>query len=164
MTLVHETAIIAADAELDSSVTVGPYSIIESGVSIGAGTTVGPHCVIKGNTKIGENNRFYQFCSIGEDPQDKKYAGEPTRLEIGDGNTIREYCTMSRGTTQDVDVTRMANDNWIMAYVHIAHDCQIGSNTIFANSATLAGHVEIGGSQNRNRQHAIALGVERVGA
>jgi UDP-N-acetylglucosamine acyltransferase len=111
---------------------------------IGARTRVGPHVVIDGNTSIGEDNVFYQFSSIGAPPQDKKYAGEPTRLEIGDRNTIREFCTFNRGTVQDVGVTRLGNDNWIMAYVHLAHDCQIGNHTIFANNAQLAGHVHVG--------------------
>jgi UDP-N-acetylglucosamine acyltransferase len=111
---------------------------------IGARTRVGPHVVIDGNTRIGEDNVFYQFSSIGAPPQDKKYAGEPTRLEIGDRNTIREFCTFNRGTVQDVGVTRLGNDNWIMAYVHLAHDCQIGNHTIFANNAQLAGHVHVG--------------------
>ena len=141
--MIHATAIVDKSANLADDVKVGPYSIIGPNVDIDSGTTIGPHVVVNGPTSIGKNNRIFQFASIGEEPQDKKYAGEPTRLEIGDGNTIREYCTMSRGTVQDVGVTRVANDNWIMAYVHIAHDCQIGSNTIFANSATLAGHVEI---------------------
>jgi UDP-N-acetylglucosamine acyltransferase len=105
---------------------------------------VGPHVVVEGNTLIGEDNIFYQFSSIGAPPQDKKYAGEPTRLEIGDRNTIREFCTFNRGTVQDVGVTRLGNDNWVMAYVHLAHDCQIGNHTIFANNAQLAGHVQVG--------------------
>ena len=113
-------------------------------VEIGARTRVGPHVVIDGNTRIGEDNVFYQFSSIGAPPQDKKYAGEPTRLEIGDRNTIREFCTFNRGTVQDVGVTRLGNDNWMMAYVHLAHDCQIGNHTIFANNAQLAGHVHVG--------------------
>src|SRR5690606_23536251 len=108
------------------------------------GSTLGPHVVIKGPTVLGRNNRVYQFASLGEDPQDKKYRGEPTRLMIGDGNTIREGCTMSRGTVQEAGVTTLGNDNWIMAYVHIAHDCVVGSHTIFANNATLAGHVHVG--------------------
>lgn len=141
--MIHPTAIVDKSANLADDVTVGPYSIIGPNVTIGTGSSIGPHVVINGHTSIGKNNRIFQFASIGEEPQDKKYAGEPTRLEIGDGNTIRECCTISRGTTQDEGVTRIADDNWIMAYVHIAHDCQIGSNTIFANSATLAGHVEV---------------------
>ena len=141
---VHETAIIAASAELADDVEIGPYSIIGDDVRIGSGTRIGPHVVVMGPTRIGRDNRIYQFASIGDDPQDKKYAGEPTRLEIGDRNTIREYCTISRGTVQDEGVTRLGDDNWIMAYVHIAHDCRIGSQTILANNATLAGHVHVG--------------------
>ena len=144
MAKIHATAIVDPKAELDTSVEVGAYSIIGPNVKIGAGTRVGPHVVIEGHTTIGCENNFFQFSSIGGAPQDKKYAGEPTRLEIGDRNTVREYCTFNTGTTQDVGVTRLGNDNWIMAYVHIAHDCQVGSNTIFANNTTLAGHVHIG--------------------
>lgn len=144
MTNIHETAIVAPGAELHESVTVGPYSIIETGVEIGAGTVIGPHCVVKGPTTIGENNRIFQFSSIGEEPQDKKYAGEDTRLVIGNGNTIREYCTLNRGTSQDDGVTILGDNNWLMAYVHIAHDCVIGDETIFANNVTLAGHVDVG--------------------
>jgi UDP-N-acetylglucosamine acyltransferase len=143
MSKIHPTAIIAKEANLDSSVEVGAYSTIGPHVQIGAGTKIGAHVVLEGRTTIGRDNTFFQFCSIGAVPQDKKYAGEPTRLEIGDRNTIREFCTFNLGTAQDVGVTRIGNDNWIMAYVHIAHDCQIGSNTIFANGATLAGHVEV---------------------
>ena len=141
---VHATAIVDKSARLADDVVVGPYSIIGPDVEIGTGTAIGPHVVINGPTKIGGNNKIYQFASIGEDPQDKKYAGEATRLEIGDNNVIRECCTISRGTAQDLGETRVGNDNWIMAYVHIAHDCQIGNHTIFANSASLAGHVTIG--------------------
>jgi UDP-N-acetylglucosamine acyltransferase len=112
-------------------------------VEIGDGSRVGPHVVINGHTRIGVGNRIFQFCSIGEEPQDKKYAGEPTRLEIGDHNVIREFCTFNTGTAQDTGVTRMGDHNWIMAYVHIAHDCEVGNHTIFANNATLAGHVHI---------------------
>jgi UDP-N-acetylglucosamine acyltransferase len=118
--------------------------MIGSNVIIGARTRVGPHVVIEGHTRIGQDNTFYQFSSIGAPPQDKKYAGEPTSLEIGDRNTIREFCTFNRGTVQDVGTTRLGNDNWIMAYVHLAHDCQIGNHTIFANNAQLAGHVHVG--------------------
>src|SRR3989338_1767751 len=131
-------------ARLAADVTVGPYSIIGADVEIGPATQVGPHVVIAGHTRIGSRNRIYQFCSIGEAPQDKKYNGEPTCLEIGDDNTIREFCTLNRGTAQDAGVTRVGNHNWIMAYVHIAHDCQVGNHTIFANNAQLAGHVEVG--------------------
>lgn len=144
MSKIHSTAIIDKEACLDSSVEVGAYSIIGPHVRIGAGTKVGSHVVIEGRTTIGCDNTIFQFSSIGAIPQDKKYAGEPTSLEIGDRNTIREFCTFNIGTAQDVGVTRLGNDNWIMAYVHIAHDCQIGNNTIFANGATIGGHVEIG--------------------
>ena len=141
---VHPTAIVAASATLADDVQIGPYSIIGDAVEIGAGTRIAAHVVINGPTRIGRDNRIYQFASIGDDPQDKKYADEPTRLEIGDRNTIREYCTISRGTIQDQGLTSLGDDNWIMAYVHIAHDCRIGNNTVFANNATLAGHVEVG--------------------
>lgn len=143
MSLIHETAIVSADAELADGVKVGAYSIVEGGVSIGADTEIGPHCVVRRNTRLGERNHVYQFCSIGEDPQDKKYAGEETYLEVGDGNTIREYCTLNRGTSQDEGVTRVGDNNWIMAYVHIAHDCLVGNECIFANNVTLAGHVKV---------------------
>ncbi len=129
---------MAADVE------IGAYSIIGPHVEIGAGSKIGPHVVITGHTRIGANNRIFQFTSLGEIPQDKKYNGEPTRLEIGDGNTIREFCTLNCGTAQDAGVTRLGNDNWIMAYVHLAHDCQVGSHTILANNAQLAGHVTVG--------------------
>ncbi|MFN0163040.1 MAG: acyl-ACP--UDP-N-acetylglucosamine O-acyltransferase [Burkholderiales bacterium] len=141
---IHPTALIDPGAELDADVEVGAYTVIGTGVRIGAGTRVGPHCVIEGRTSLGRGNRVWQFCSLGGAPQDKKYQGEPTRLEIGDGNTIREFCTFNRGTAQDAGVTRLGNDNWIMAYVHLAHDCQIGDHTIFANNAQLAGHVHVG--------------------
>lgn len=139
----HPTAIIHASARLADDVEVGAYSIIGEHVEIGAGSKIGPHVVVTGHTKIGKNNQIFQFCSIGEIPQDKKYAGESTRLEIGDNNVIRECCTFNIGTVQDVGVTRMGNNNWVMAYVHVAHDCQIGNNVIFANSTQLAGHVLI---------------------
>ena len=141
---IHPTAIVDARAKLAASVTVGPYTVIDGDVEVGEGTTIGAHNVITGHTRIGRDNRIFHFCSIGEANQDKKYGGEPTRVEIGDRNTIREYCSINRGTAQDVGVTRLGNDNWIMAYVHIAHDCQVGNDTVFANNATLAGHVEIG--------------------
>jgi UDP-N-acetylglucosamine acyltransferase len=141
---IHPTALVHPGARLDPSVSVGAYSIIGEHVEIGADTWVGPHVVIHGHTRIGHENRIFQFCSIGEEPQDKKYAGEPTRLEIGDRNTIREFCTFNCGTAQDVGVTRLGSDNWIMAYVHLAHDCQVGNHTIFANNAQLAGHVHVG--------------------
>jgi UDP-N-acetylglucosamine acyltransferase len=144
MSAIHPTAIVHPGARLAEGVQIGPYSIIGEHVEIGEGTTVGPHVVIEGHTRIGRNNRIYQFCSIGSDPQDKKYANEPTRLEIGDGNTIREFCSFSTGTLQDGGLTRVGNENWIMAYVHVAHDCDVGNNTIFANNATLAGHVTVG--------------------
>ncbi|WP_426114326.1 acyl-ACP--UDP-N-acetylglucosamine O-acyltransferase [Massilia sp. PWRC2] len=144
MNLIHPTAIIDAAARLDPSVEVGPYSIIGANVVIGARTVIGPHVVIDGHTTIGEDNRFFQFSSIGAQPQDKKWAGEPTRLEIGHRNTVREFCTFNTGTAQDKGVTRLGDDNWMSAYVHLAHDCQVGSNTIFSNNAQLAGHVEVG--------------------
>jgi len=143
-TLIHPTALVDAGARLGENVEIGAYSVIGAGVEIGDGTWVGPHVVINGPTKIGRENRIFQFASLGEQPQDKKYAGEPTTLEIGDRNTIREFCTFNRGTTQDAGATRVGNDNWIMAYVHIAHDCQVGNQTIFANNAQLAGHVQVG--------------------
>ena len=141
---IHPTALIHPGAKLGKDVSVGAYSIIGEYVEVGDSTWIGPHVVINGHTRIGQENRIFQFCSIGEIPQDKKYAGEPTRLEIGDRNTIRECCTFNCGTAQDVGVTRIGNDNWIMAYVHVAHDCQIGDNTILANSTQLGGHVHIG--------------------
>ena len=141
--MIHPTAIVDKSANLAEDVVVGPYSIIGANVEIDSGTSIGPHVVVNGPTSLGKNNRIFQFASIGEEPQDKKYAGEPTKLEIGDNNVIRENCTISRGTVQDEGLTRLGNDNWIMAYVHIAHDCRIGSNTIFANSASLAGHVVV---------------------
>ncbi len=141
--MIHPQAIVDPAARLDEGVEVGPFSIIGADVEIGAGSVIGPHVVIEGPTRLGRNNKVYAFAALGGDPQDKKYAGEPTRLEIGDGNVIREYCTISRGTSQDEGVTRIGDDNWIMAYVHIAHDCRVGSHTIFANSASLAGHVTV---------------------
>ena len=141
---IHPTALIADSAVLADDVEVGPYSIIGEHVEIGPGTRIDSHVVVNGPTRIGENNHIYPFSSIGDDPQDKKYANEPTRLEIGNGNTIRECCTISRGTVQDEGLTTIGDDNWIMAYVHIAHDCRVGSHTIFANNATLAGHVYVG--------------------
>ena len=143
MASIHPTAIVEPGAELGDNVRIDAYSIVRTDVRIGEGTTIGPHCVIEGHTTIGRDNRIFQFCSLGAVPQDKKYAGEPTRLEIGDRNTIRESCTFNIGTAQDVGVTRVGDDNWIMAYVHIAHDCQVGSRTVFANNAQLAGHVRI---------------------
>ena len=144
MATIHTTALVDPAAQLDASVTVGPYTLIGPNVVIGAGSTVGSHCTIEGHTAIGQNNHIHSYSSLGAAPQDKKYQGEPTRLEIGDRNTIREFCTFNRGTAQDLGVTRLGNDNWMMAYVHLAHDCQIGNNTIFANNAQLAGHVIVG--------------------
>ncbi len=152
---IHPTALIDPAAELDPSVEVGPYSIIGAGVRIGARTRIGAHCVIEGPTSIGQDNQIYGQTSIGGAPQDKKYAGEPTELIIGNGNTIREFVTISRGTSQGGGVTRIGDDNWIMAYVHIAHDCIVGSHTILANSATLAGHVTI-------HDHAILGGFSLI--
>ena len=140
---IHPTSIIDSKAELDSSVEVGAYSIIGAGVKVAADTRIASHVVLKGPTTIGKNNQIFQFSSLGEAPQDKKYNNEPTTLEIGDNNTIREFCTFNRGTIQDKGVTHIGNDNWIMAYVHIAHDCSIGNNTILANNSSLAGHVTI---------------------
>ena len=144
MANIHPTAIVEPGAELDTSVSVGAYSIVREHVRIGRGTTIGPHCVIEGRTTIGADNRIHQFCSLGAAPQDKKYAGEPTELHIGDRNTVREFCTFNTGTAQDSGVTRIGDDNWIMAYVHIAHDVQMGSQAVLANNATLAGHVHLG--------------------
>jgi len=140
---IHPTAIIDSSAELDSSVEVGAYSIIGPNVKIDSGTRIASHVTINGPSIIGKNNQIFQFSSLGEVPQDKKYKGEPTLLEIGDNNTIREFCTFNRGTVQDKGTTRIGNDNWIMAYVHIAHDCTIGNHTIFANNSSLAGHVDV---------------------
>ena len=142
--MIHPSAIIEPGARLAAGVSVGAYSIVGPQVEVGEGSTVGPHVVLSGRTRIGRKNRIWQFCSIGEPPQDKKYAGEDTAVEIGDGNTIREYVTINRGTAGDAGVTRVGDDNWIMAYVHFAHDCQIGSHTIFANACELAGHVHVG--------------------
>lgn len=140
---IHATAIVHPNAELDSSVEVGAYSIIGEGVRIDASTRVASHVVIQGPTTIGKHNQIFQFSSLGEQPQDKKYAGEPTTLEIGDHNTIREFCTFNRGTVQDKHTTKIGHHNWVMAYVHIAHDCIVGNHTILANNSSLAGHVEI---------------------
>src|ERR1700741_3257886 len=141
---VHASAIIHPAARLAADVEVGPYSVIGEHVEVGEGSWIGAHVVLDGHTRIGRNNRIWHFASIGAPPQDKKYAGEPTEVQIGDGNTIREYVTINRGTMLDARVTRVGNDNWIMAYVHFAHDCQIGNKTIFANSCQLAGHVGVG--------------------
>jgi UDP-N-acetylglucosamine acyltransferase len=141
--LIHPTALVDPQAELDSSVSVGPYSVIGPHVRIDRGTQVGAHCVIEGHTSIGQDNRIFQFNSLGAIPQDKKYAGEPTELVIGHRNTIREFCTFNIGTASDRGVTSLGDDNWIMAYVHLAHDCQVGNQTIFANNTQLAGHVQV---------------------
>jgi len=142
--MIHPTAIIDSKAELASDVSVGPFSIIGAGVKIDSGTQVGPHVVINGDTQIGKNNRFFQFSSIGEENQDKKYAGEPTQTIIGDNNVFRESCTVHRGTSQDLGYTQIGSDCLFMAYTHVAHDCVVGNHVIFANSATAAGHVKIG--------------------
>jgi UDP-N-acetylglucosamine acyltransferase len=144
MATIHPTAIVEAGAQLDDTVSVDAYAIVRKHVRIGAGTTVGPHTLIEGHTTIGRDNRIHQSCSIGTPPQDKKYAGEPTGLEIGDRNTIREFCSIHIGTVQDDGVTRIGDDNWIMNHVHIAHDCQVGNQTIIAGYSGLAGHVQLG--------------------
>ncbi len=142
--MIHPTAIVSDKAVIADDVEIGAYTVIGDDVEIDCGTRIDSHVVVNGPTKIGKDNHFYQFTSIGDDPQDKKYADEPTRLTIGDRNTIREFCTVSRGTTQDAGDTIIGDDNWIMAYVHIAHDCIVGNQTILANNATLAGHVHVG--------------------
>jgi UDP-N-acetylglucosamine acyltransferase len=144
MALIHPSALVDPAAQLHESVSVGPFTTIGPHVRIGAGTTVAAHCVIEGHTTIGEHNQIFQFNSLGAVPQDKKYAGEPCQLVIGDRNVIREFCTFNIGTVGDQGATRVGNDNWIMAYVHLAHDCQVGNHTIFANSTQLAGHVHVG--------------------
>ncbi len=144
MGLIHATALIDPQAELAADVTVGPYAVIGPHVRIGEGSSIGAHCVVEGHTSIGCDNRIFQFASIGAAPQDMKYRGEPTRLEIGDRNTFREFVTVNTGTVQDGGVTRIGHDNWVMAYVHIAHDVQLGSRCVLANNATLAGHVQVG--------------------
>ena len=144
MALIHPTALIDPAAQLAADVEVGPFAMVGPHVQIGARTRIGAHCVIDGHTTIGEDNVFHPHSTIGGPPQDKKYAGEPTRLEIGHRNRVREYCTFNTGTAQDVGVTRIGDDNWIMAYVHIAHDVQLANKTILANNATLAGHVHVG--------------------
>ncbi len=141
--MIDPRAVIDPSARLADDVSVGAFTIIGPDVDIGAGTWIGPHAVINGPTRIGRDNRIYQFASVGEAPQDKKYAGEATRLEIGDRNLIREFVTINRGTVQDAGVTRIGDDNWIMAYVHIAHDCRVGNQVIFSNNASLAGHVRV---------------------
>jgi UDP-N-acetylglucosamine acyltransferase len=144
MAEIHATALVDPKAELDTTVSIGPYTVIGPHVKVGAGTRIGPHCVIEGHTTLGTDNRVYQFVSLGADNQDKKYAGEPCELIIGDRNTIREFSTYHIGTVQGGGVTRLGNDNWMMAYTHLAHDCLVGNHTIFANNAQLAGHVEVG--------------------
>lgn len=142
--MIHKTAIVDPAADIDSTAIIGPYSVIGADVYIGPQTIVGSHSVVKGPTTIGKDNHIYQFCSIGEDPQDKKYSGEKESvLKIGDGNVIREYCTLNRGTGPGGGITSIGDSNWIMAYVHIAHDCNIGSRNTFANNTTLAGHVVV---------------------
>ena len=141
--MIHPSAIVDPAAELADGVEIGPFSIIGAGVRIDSGTVVGPHVVIEGPTRIGRDNRIYPFASLGADPQDKKFHGEESVLEIGDGNTIREFCTFNRGTDDGGGVTRIGNRNWIMAYVHVAHDCMVGDDSIFANAASLAGHVVV---------------------
>jgi len=144
MTQIHATAIVDPKAELDATVSVGAYAIVGPHVRIGARTCIGAHAQIDGHTTLGSDNRVFAFAAIGGPPQDKKYGGEPTRLEIGNGNTLREYVTINTGTVQDAGVTRLGDDNWIMAYVHVAHDCQLGSHLILANAVQLAGHVHLG--------------------
>lgn len=141
---IHPTAIVDPGARIADGVEIGPYSVIGEHVEIGERCRIGAHVVITGHTRIGVRNQIYHSVSLGEAPQDKKYRGEPTRLEIGNDNTIREFCTFNRGTVQDAGVTRIGDHNWIMAYVHLAHDCQVGSHAIFANNAQLAGHVHVG--------------------
>jgi UDP-N-acetylglucosamine acyltransferase len=142
--LIDARAVVDPAAKIDAEVHIGPYAVIGPDVEIRRGSRIEPHVVIKGPTVIGVDNHIFQFASIGDDPQDKKYAGERTRLVIGDRNTIRECCTLNRGTVQDQGVTTIGNDNWIMAYCHVAHDCVVGNNTIFANNASIAGHVRVG--------------------
>jgi UDP-N-acetylglucosamine acyltransferase len=144
MATIHSTAIVDAQAELAASVSVGPYAVIGPHVRVGEGTTIGAHCVIEGRTTIGRDNRFYQFSSIGAMPQDMSHGGEVTELVIGDRNTIREFCTFNTGTFKEQGVTRIGSDNWIMAYVHVAHDVRVGDHTVLANNVTLAGHVHVG--------------------
>lgn len=141
---IHPTALVDPAARLAADVEIGAYAVVGPHVSIDSGSKIGHHCVVEGHTTIGKHNTFFPFGSIGQAPQDKKYAGEPTELVIGDGNTFREFVTLNIGTAQDAGVTRIGNDNWVMAYVHIAHDCQVGDHCILANNATLAGHVHLG--------------------
>lgn len=144
MASIHPTALVDPQARLAEGVSVGAYTVIGPNVEIGEGTTIGAHAVIEGHTTIGRDNRIFQFASLGADPQDKKYAGEPTQLIIGNGNTIREFTTFNTGTVQDKGITQIGDDNWIMAYVHVAHDCVIGSHNVIANSVQFAGHVTVG--------------------
>lgn len=155
MSMIHQTAIIDPSAKIADNVEIGAYSIIGADVEIDSGTWIGPHVVINGPTKIGKDNRIFQFASIGEQPQDLKYDGQPTKLEIGDRNTIREYVSFNRATVEDAGTTRIGSDNLFMAYVHVAHDCQLGNHLVLANGATLAGHVKIG-------DHAILGGFTLV--
>jgi UDP-N-acetylglucosamine acyltransferase len=142
--MIHPTALVDPSAKLGADVSIGPYSIVGAEVEIGDRTTIGPHVVIEGVTRIGQDNRIFQFASLGAEPQDKKYRGERSELIIGDRNVIREFTTFNRGTGEGGGATRIGDDNWIMAYVHIAHDCHVGNHVVFANNSTLAGHVEIG--------------------
>ena len=142
--MIDSRAVVSPQADIASDVQIGPFSVIGADVTIGAGTWIGPHVVINGSTRIGSNNKVYQFASLGDAPQDKKYNGEPTRLEIGDRNVFRESVTVNRGTTHDKGVTHIGNDNLLMAYSHVAHDCHLGDQIVMANCATLGGHVEIG--------------------
>ena len=144
MPVIHPTAQVHAGARIGDDVEIGAYCVVGEHVEIGAGTVLRSHVVVSGHTRLGRNCRVFPFACLGEGPQDKKYKGEPTRLEIGDNNTIRECCTLNLGTTQDEGVTRVGDNNWIMAYAHIAHDCQVGSNVVLANGSQLAGHVSIG--------------------
>jgi UDP-N-acetylglucosamine acyltransferase len=144
MPIIHSQALVDPRAELADDVEVGAFSIIGPQVKIGAGSVIGPHVIITGDTTLGRNNRIFQFCSIGEISQDKKYNGEPVTTTIGDHNTIREYVTVHAGTVQDRGDTRVGNDNWLLAYTHIAHDCVVGDNTVFSNGAQLSGHVHVG--------------------
>ena len=154
--MIHPTAVVSPGAQIGAGVSIGPYSVIGDRVIIGRDSWIGPHVVISGPTRIGAGNRIFQFCSIGDDPQDKKFAGEvESALEIGEGNVIREFCSINRGTAGGGGVTRLGNQNWIMAYVHIAHDCLVGSHTVLANNATLAGHVQV-------EDHAILGGFTGV--
>ncbi len=153
--MIDPRAVIDPDAVIDENVEIGPFAVIGPDVHIADGCWIGPHVVIRGPTTIGRDNRIFQFCSIGDEPQDKKFAHEQTRLEIGDRNVFREHCTVNRGTSQGGGVTRIGNDNWIMVGVHIAHDCLVENNTIFANNAALAGHVTVG-------DHAILGGYTLV--